>query len=73
MRLVLIKDVATSIVAKIQCEMATEFVPTNATNVGDMWVCSDKKGKEGEFLVAKGRLDIAEWKVTMHDDFGIDW
>lgn len=46
MRLVLVKDAATSIVAKVECERITGFAPTNATNVGGMWVCSDAEGKE---------------------------
>lgn len=31
------------------------------------------RDKEGVFVVDKGRKAIAEWKVRMHDDFGVEW
>lgn len=44
------------------------------TNVDDVKEGIDYfAGKEGRFVVMKGRKAIAEWKVRVHDNYGIEW
>ena len=43
------------------------------TNVDDIKGVDFFNGKKGCFMVKSGHKAIAEWKVRMHDDYGIKW